>query len=241
MLNLRPLAALILVVPLAAQTVVLQPAAGVKATETRTLAFAAGAPLKVHNVNGHLRVTGWDRNEVEFTGAFTPGRNGEQLKVVLEPKGGGLDIQGVYPHNNSDGRLCDMDLKVPRSALASLETVNGEVALADVDGKADVRTVNGGILLDRLKGALKAETVNGAIKGHDLGGQFDARTVNGSIKLSARGLRGHLQASTVNGDLGIKPEGAKDIHITKHRFEATFGDGAAPLRLETVNGDITLD
>ena len=238
---LRPLAALILVAPLAAQTMVIQPAPGARVTETRTLPLAAGAPLRVHNVNGHIRVTGWDRNEVEFTGAFTPGKHGDQVKVVLEPKGGGLAIQGVYPNGESDSRSCDMDLKVPRTALASLENVNGDVTLSGVAGKAECRTVNGGIDLDRLQGAVRAQTVNGGIKGRGLGSQISAKTVNGGISLSTRGLRGRLEASTVNGELSLKGENAKDVHLSKHHFEATFGEGGEPMRLETVNGDITLD
>lgn len=241
MFNLRPLAALILVAPLAAQTVVIQPAPGARVTETRTLPLAASAPLKVRNVNGHIRVTGWDRNEVEFTGAFTPGRKGEQVKVVVEPKDGGLDIQALYAKGEDDARACDMDLKVPRSALPSLENVNGDVALTGVSGKAECRTVNGNIDLDHLAGPLKASTVNGGIKGRDVGSQFSAKTVNGGITLSTHGLKGRLEASTVNGELTLKGENAKDVHVSKHRFEATFGEGGQPMRLETVNGDITLD
>lgn len=241
MLRLAPVAAFILIAPLAAQTVVVQPAPGVKATETRTVPLAPGASLRVRNVNGHIRVAVWDRSEVEFTGAFTPGSGKEQVKVVLEPKGGGLEIRGEHPKDSRNGPVCDMDLKVPRSALPSLETVNGLVELRDVTGAAECRTVNGEISLEGLKGSLKAETVNGGIRGRGLSGPVSARTVNGGIRLSAQGLTGRLRATTVNGDLRIKSEGAKDVHVSRRSFEASFGDGAQVLQLKTVNGDITLD
>lgn len=241
MLRTAPLAAILFIAPLAAQTLTVQPAPGAKASETRTLPLAKGAPLKVRNVNGYIRVTGWDRNEVEFTGAFTPGRGGEQVKAVLEPKAGGLEIRGEYPKDSKNGPACDMDLKVPRSALASLESVNGQVALQDLTGTAECRTVNGEITLERLPGAVRISTVNGAVTGRDLGGPVSARTVNGAIRLSTRGLKGRLKASTVNGGLAVKGAGATDVHLTQRSLAASFGDGDQPLELRTVNGDITLD
>jgi len=241
MRNLRPLAALILVAPLAAQTVVIQPAPGARATETRTVGLAAGAPLRVSNVNGRIRVTGWDRAEVEFTGAFKPGRGGEQVKVVLEPRQGGLEVRGEYPKNGNNGPECQMELKVPRSALSSLETVNGSLEVREVSGKVAVKTVNGEITLELLGGGLKAETVNGSIRGSGIGDQVEARTVNGDIRLSTKGLKGRLEAKTLNGTLKIKGEGATDVQVSKRHMGATFGGGDRPLRLETLNGDITLD
>jgi RNase P/RNase MRP subunit p29 len=240
-MRILPIAAIIAAAPLCAQVLVLQPAPGAKATETRTLPLAAGAPLKVKNVNGRIHVTGWDRPEVEFTGAFTPGRGQEQVKVVLESKDGGLEIRGEYPRNTSNGPVVEMDLKVPRSALPTLETVNGEVLLKDVAGKATCRSVNGGIVLEGAAGALTLETVNGGIQGRGLGEVLSARTVNGSIRLSAQGLKGRVVASTLNGSLRIKSEGAKDVQVSRRRFEATFGAGGNEMKLKTVNGDITLD
>ncbi len=236
-----PVAAFILIAPLAAQTVVVQPAPGAAARETRTVSLAPGAPLKVQNINGRIRLTVWDRPEVEFTGSFTPSRSGEQVKVVLETRGGGLEIRGEHPRESRNGPACDMDLKVPRSALPTLETVNGPVEIKDVTGAAECRTVNGGITLEGLQGSLKAETVNGAITGRGLAGPVSAKTVNGAIRLASQGLKGRLRATTVNGDLRIRSEGAKDVHVSRRSFEASFGDGAEVLQLKTVNGDITLD
>ncbi|BDU70883.1 DUF4097 family beta strand repeat-containing protein [Mesoterricola silvestris] len=241
MLRIAPVAAFILMAPLGAQTVVVQPAPGIRATETRTVPIAQGGSLKVSNVNGHIRVTVWERPDVEFTGAFVPGAGKEQVKVVLEPRNGGLEIRGEYPKDSHKGPVCEMDLKVPRSVLPILETVNGLVELKDVAGAAACRTVNGAIRVEHLQGALTAETVNGGITGSDLAGPVTARTVNGAIRLAAQNLKGRLKATTVNGTLRIRSEGARDVSAAKHRFEASFGDSAQVLQIKTVNGDITLD
>ncbi|HLO65898.1 MAG TPA: DUF4097 family beta strand repeat-containing protein [Holophaga sp.] len=238
---LRPLAALILCLPLAAQTVTLQPAPGVKATEVRTLPFAAHAPLRVKNVNGHIRVTVWDRPEAEFTGAFTPARKGEQVKVILEPREGGLDVRVEHPKHTENGPTCDMDLKVPRSARVVLESVNGEVEAREIGGSAECRTVNGAITVEGVSGAFKAETVNGSIRAHGLQAGVSGRTVNGAITLGAKGLKGRLEATTVNGELKISAPGARDVKAGRRRVEATLGTGEGQLKLQTVNGDITVE
>jgi DUF4097 and DUF4098 domain-containing protein YvlB len=237
---LRPLAPFILLAPLAAQAVVLQPAPGAKATETRTLAIAAGAPIRVKNVNGRIRLTGTDRADVSFTGAFTPGPKGEQVKVVLEPKDGGLEIRGEYPKNTPHGMGCDMEVLVPRSVMARLESVNGEVRLKDVSGKAECSTVNGAVDIENVGGPVEASTVNGSITGKGVGSRINAHSVNGTLTFSTRGLQGRVTASSVNGGFHIRSEGAKDVQASRHRFEATFpGDGQ--LTLKTVNGDIRVD
>lgn len=238
---LRPLAAIILALPLAAQTVTIQPAPGAAAREVRTLPFTAGAVLRVKNVNGHVHVTVWDRPEAEFTGAFKPARRGEQVKVLLEPRRGGVEVTAEYPKHSENGPACDMDLKVPRTARVVVESVNGAVEVRDLEGSADCRTVNGAIEVDGAAGGLKAETVNGSIRARRISGDISGKTVNGAITLKAQTLRGRLEASTLNGDLRITAPGARDVVIGKRNMEATFGDGQGKVKLHTLNGSITVE
>ncbi len=263
----RPLAALVLALaPLAAQSVVIQPAKAEKATETRTVPLAAGSTLRVRNVNGHIRVEAWDRAEVQFTGEFKPSSEGEQVKVVLEPSSGGLDIRGEYPKHDGWGSYrgpqCQMTLKVPREVRPTLDTVNGEITLTGTRGEASLttvngavhasgleaalkaKTVNGTVTLDRVSGALELGTVNGAIKGSGLdgkGGGIKAETVNGAIHLQLAGLKGRLRASTMNGDISFNAKGAEQVEIKKHRVSAVFPGSDQAIEVSTVNGGITLE
>lgn len=259
-------AALIFCASLGAQTLVVQPAKAEKTTETRTLPLAAGSSLKVKNVNGFIHVEAWDREEVQFTGEFKPSSKDEQVKVVIEPGKGSLEIRGEYPKHQDGGFYrgpqCQMTLKVPRRVSAALDSVNGEVALAGTQGAASVGTVNGGIrvtdladslkastvngtiTLDRVRGELVLQTVNGAIKGTGLegGGKgLKASTVNGSIHLQTTGLKGHLKATTLNGGITFNAKGAEQVEVKKHRVTAVFPGSDQNLHLETVNGAITLD
>jgi hypothetical protein len=266
----RPFAAaaavIVLCASLAAQTQVIQPAKAEKATELRTLPLAAGSVLKVKNVNGFIRVEAWDREEVQFTGEFKPSSQAEQVKVVIESGPGAMEIRGEYPKHSGGGTYqgpqCQMTLKVPRRVAPTLESVNGEITLAGIQGRASISTVNGGIRLanlvdtvkaetvnggihlDGARGGLALQTVNGSIRGTGLDGQgqgIKVATVNGSINLQVAGLRGRLKATTVNGGITFSAKGAEQVEVKKHRVLATFPGSDQSIDLDAVNGTITLD
>lgn len=259
-------AAVILCASLGAQTQVIQPAKPEKVTETRTVPLAAGSSLKVKNVNGFIRVEAWDREEVLFTGEFKPSSRDEQVKVVIEPGKGSLEIRGEYPKHNGWGSYrgpqCQMTLKVPRRVAPTLDSVNGEVTLSGTQGAAvlttvnggiraialedslKATTVNGGITLEGVRGGLSLQTVNGGIKGSGLDGQgkgVKAETVNGGIHLQIAGLKGRLKASTMNGGITFNAKGAEQVEVSKRRVTAVFPGGDQGIDLETVNGGITID
>ena len=259
-------AAVVLCASLAAQSQVLQPAKAEKTTETRTLPLASGSTLQVKNVNGFIRLEGWDREEVSFTGEFKPSSEDEQVKVVIESGQGSLQIRGEYPKHAGGGSYrgpqCQMTLKVPRRVMTTLETLNGEVTVRGIQGKTAVSTVNGGIrlaeledsvkaetvngsiTLDQVKGGLSLQTVNGGIKGSGLDGQgkgIKAETVNGSIRLQLGGLKGRLKANTVNGNIAFNAKGAEQVDVKKHSVTAVFAGSNQDLDISTVNGSITLE
>jgi hypothetical protein len=263
----RPLAALVLALaPLAAQSVIVQPAKAEKTTETRTVPLAPGSFLKVRNLNGHIQVEAWDRAEVQFTGEFRPSSEGELVKVVLEPSAGGLDIRGEYPKHDGGGSYrgpqCQMTLKVPREVRPTLDTVNGRITLEGIRGAAvattvngaiqgqgledglKARTVNGAIRLERVAGAVDLQTVNGAITASGLDGKgsgIRAEAVNGAIHLKLAGLKGRLKASAMNGEISFNAKGAEQVEVKKHRVSAVFPGSDQVIEVSTVNGGIRLD
>ncbi|HJW08946.1 MAG TPA: DUF4097 family beta strand repeat-containing protein [Holophagaceae bacterium] len=258
---------LICAAALAGDAVVIQPAKAEKTTETRTVPLAAGSTFKAGNINGHVFVSAWDRNEVSFTGAFKPSSKGEQVKVTLESTAKGLEIHCEYPkHQNAGSHYhapeVDLDLKVPQRVLASISTVNGDVSLEGTMGQATVSTVNGGVSAKNLEEGLKAESVNGAltlshvlgaldastvngdIEARDLdgkGGGIRAESVNGSVHLTLGAAKGRVQASTTNGEVDFHAAGATDATIKRHKVSALLPGSEQSIHAETLNGGITID
>lgn len=249
-------------VPASGQTEVIQPTRAEVTTETRTLALKPGSALKVSNINGAVSLEAWDREEVEFRGEFKPGGQDRQVKVVIDRSGAGLEIRGEVPRGSGRGPECRMDLKVPRRVLATVRTVNGEVALKGTLGEASLdsvngsvsatghgeglraHTVNGSIRLSSVKGEVRLKTVNGGIEARDLDNQgrnLRATTVNGGVHLQSAGLKGRLEARTLNGGLSLKAKGAEQVEVGRRRLSAVFPGGDASLTINTVNGGITVE
>jgi len=272
MRSMHPIASLVLpalagTLLMGAEPILIQPAKAEQTTEVRVVPLASGATLKVKNVNGRIHVMVWDKEQVEFTGAFKPSSQKEQVKVRIETTAKGLEIIGEYPkhatHWGSDqGPQCQMDLKVPSRVLPCLETVNGEVELLGTSGDADLSSVNGGIAvhdlkgalkgqtvngaisLDQIRGGLKLETVNGSIQGKGLDGQgqgIDISAVNGQIQLQMGGLKGRLHAATVNGSLSFKAPGAQQVEDNRKSLSAVFPGSDQKISLSTVNGSISVE
>lgn len=250
----------------AAEPVVVQPAKAEQTVETRSLPLAGGSSFKVSNINGDLLVQGWDREELSFSGTFKPSSKGEQVKVLLIPGAKGLEIRCEYPKHTDRGRYrgpeVRLDLKVPRRILASLEAVNGDISLADVQGLAKLRTVNGSIQarnlpegleaesvngnlsLEAIKARLEVQTVNGSIKAKGLealSGGLQAKTVNGGVSLALTGVKGSLLASSLNGSISFKTQGATEVEIKRNSVKAKLGEGGPELRVKSLNGGITLE
>ncbi|HJU83245.1 MAG TPA: hypothetical protein VJ600_03465 [Holophagaceae bacterium] len=251
---------------LAAQTVTLQPEQAAKTSLTHSVTLQDGSRLTLRNTTGRIKVVAWDRPEVVFTGVFKPSSEGEQAKVVFEPGEKNLEILGEFPKHaaKEDGyrsASCEMELKVPRGVLASIDNVNGRISLTGLDGSVDCRTVNGAIeaedlnqgltamttngalALTRVRGAIHASTTNGAVsaKGLDGMGQgIELSTVNGAMNVTLAKREGTLLASTENGELSVDTEGATEVKATKHRVEATFPGRSQTIHVSTVNGGLVL-
>jgi DUF4097 and DUF4098 domain-containing protein YvlB len=227
------------------QQVAIQPSSAGPATETRSFALQSGGQLKVSNENGGIKVTAWDKDEVELTASFKPSSGGEHVRINVESKSGSLELVAKYPKSRlfqNSGGSCNMELKVPRSLECDIKSVNGGVAIDSVGGAIKTSTVNGSVAIENVSGRIAASTVNGSIKGviQKVEKSLDLSTVNGGIAVTLVNPDGSLKASTVNGGVKLKTPGASNIEISKNKVSVTFGDGNASMKLSTVNGSLQI-
>ncbi len=199
--------------------------AGSPATETRSAKLAYGAKLWVNQVDGAVRVQGWEKEEVELQATFKESSRGERCQLVMEPKEGGLEIRVIPPeHHLTFGfyrsAQCHLTLKVPRKLNLAVQSVDGNVEVRDLEGFARCETVDGSILMERIKGEAYTHTVDGHIDVSDLNARLKGGAVDGPIRLR-------------------RVEGGIDLHTVDGRIEAEdlngWGEG---IRLSTVDGSI---
>lgn len=206
----------------------LQAAWPIDERETIRQTHPFASTVEVRNVNGGIRVTGYNGNQIELVAnkriqaktqeALEQAKR--EVRLEVQPTGGRLKvcIDGVW-NNCSDGqnRGCrgdcerdysvsfDFELRVPLAVALELRSVNGGVRASGVDGAVLAKTVNGGVTLDSLGGAAKAETVNGGLHvafRRTPNEPFAAKTVNGSIEVAfPRNLNATLKFRTVHGQV----------------------------------------
>ena len=248
MRSLAILAALV-VIPLMAQTTTIQPPTSATATEKRTFALQSGGKLNVSTLNGAVKVTAWDRNEVSLTAEFKASSDGDHTRLEIVSKTNSLELTVTRTQNRDRstgprrGAVCNLELMVPRNIVSNLNTVNGSIAFASITGDNTIKAVNGSITLEDVSGNLKVKTVNGSIKGSikDVDKNLDISTTNGSIKVKLLNPNGAVQASRTNGSIKLSIPGAYDFESSKRNVSAKFGNGKANLTFRTVNGSITIE
>jgi DUF4097 and DUF4098 domain-containing protein YvlB len=224
-------------------------AQGLREEFHQTYPLAPNGRVILKNVNGGVRITGWDRPEVKVD-AVKQGRTQQSLdeaRIEINAGGDMIDIQTRYPENNRDGASVTYTLAVPRTALLeSVGTVNGGVEIEGVTGPVKASSVNGDVRVRGAIGDMKLKSVNGRVEAafDRIGGnEVSLDTVNGAVEVALpAGVGAQLNASTVHGDINSD----FDLPIRRAEFgpgadvKATIGGGGTSLKLKTVNGSINL-
>lgn len=242
-----------------------------------TLAVDPGrAPrIVVKNVIGGIRVTGQDRDVVELTATETIRadtqadleRAREEATLRIEPNEQGVTFR-VGSTANDCGCDCfcrwddyvveyEMELRVPRSAVIDLGTVNGgDIVVDGVRGDFDLHNVNGSVVLHGSEGSGELRTVNGRIEA-----QFERMptgptsfaTINGPVEVVfPSDASADLRFETMNGDIwtdfDVAPLPASPIREqSRDRNRFSIRSGGSRVRIgaggplhsfETLNGSI---
>ena len=180
-----------------------------------------------------------------------------------------IDGNRVRVTRGSEVRHSSVHLIVaaPSGAQVDAKTVNGPIAIHEVDGSFTARATNGPIALADVTGAVRAVAANGPISISGSGGNVDVETQNGPISVNLQGTQwsGELNARAQNGPLTVKvsDDFTSGVEISSSRRSpwncriaacradmsdndqgvrsVSLGTGAVVVKLSTVNGPVTLD
>jgi hypothetical protein len=207
-----------------------------------------GGSVAVENIQGEISVAGWDRAEVEVTAVKIGAGRGEHLddvRVVAELGLESLKIRTVYPPRLDEPVRVNYRLHVPRQLrLAWLRTLEGNVAVHDIEGSVDARTLSGNIEQTGATGRVVARTLTGSIlvSLQALPASTPPLlldTVNGNIVLLLPPRpNADLELSTVAGT--IEGDYAYEVSSTPgdSTRRARLGVGGVTISLRTVRGSI---
>lgn len=215
----------------------------------RSFPLAPRGSVELKNVNGSVRIVGWDRN---FVALRVVKRTEEEpadllrVRIRVSAKPDQISIQTRYPKDNGVPVSVEYFLRVPHHAvLREVETVNGAVLVRRMDGKGELRSVNGNVEILDSAGGFSAQTTNGNLRIElrrlDPQTALEGGTVNGSVVLAlapnaGAELRVHMLNGDFRSDLPVHVETAGNLR----QFRGNLGGGGAQLDLHTVNGSIRI-
>ncbi|HEY2962882.1 MAG TPA: hypothetical protein VGJ37_10730 [Pyrinomonadaceae bacterium] len=219
--------------------------------EIREQTLAASGPLSIDGrQNGGVSVKGWDQNQVLVrarvqTGAPTEAEAADlarQIKIEV----GGNKIFASGPESSRDHHWdVSYEVFVPRRSDVSVETHNGGIAIADVNGKVDFNATNGGVVLRRVGGAVRGSTTNGGLVIELSGDRWDGETLdvsttNGGVIMSVpENYSAHLETGTVNGSISVDFPVTVQGRINKE-LAVNLGAGGATVKAMTTNGGVRI-
>ncbi|HEV8431004.1 MAG TPA: hypothetical protein VGQ41_24080 [Pyrinomonadaceae bacterium] len=216
----------------------------------QTLALSGGTIAIDGRQNGGVNVKGWDQNQVLVrarvqTSAPTAAE-AEALSRQIRIETSGAKIFASGPDNRRDYHWdVSYEVFVPRRADLSIETHNGGIAIADVNGRIDFTALNGGVVLKRVGGAVRGSTTNGGLVIELTGDRWDGdsldvSTTNGGVIMSVpENYSANLQTGTVNGGVTVDFPITVQGRINK-QIALNLGSGGATVKAMTTNGGVHL-
>ncbi len=217
--------------------------------EHREFVLPAHARLDVDaGTNGGIRVTGWDRNEVQLMAKIQAwSRDGDAEAVadgIRIRTGERIDARGERTRSR-EGWAVSFELMVPRGTELRLDASNGGIGLEGLTGEVRARTTNGGLSVVGGSGRVRGETTNGGIRLQLTGDRWQGEgvgleTTNGGVRITIPASYSvDLETGTVNG--GLEIDFPVMVQGRINRTLRTELNGGGPLiRATTTNGGVVI-
>ena len=225
----------------------------------QTYPLNATGRVSIENINGGVRISVWDQNEVKVDAvkrAYTKERL-DEAKIDVSSTPDSVRIRTKYPNRNqsfNDGEQrrhnpadVEYTLTIPRKArIDSADLVNGSLEIEGAEGDVKAACVNGEVKARGLTGDVKLSTVNGGVDATitrlDESKSISLNSVNGSIVLTIpAGSNAQVKANTIHGsitnDFGLQ---VNDGEYVGHDLSGQIGNGGPRIRLSNVNGPISI-
>jgi hypothetical protein len=216
----------------------------------QTLALSGG-PISIDGrENGGVSVKGWDQGQVLIRARVQTGApTADEAKALagqirIETSGAKIFASGPDGRRDYNWNV-SYEVFVPRRADLSVETHNGGIAIADVNGRIDFSALNGGVVLKRVGGAVRGSTTNGGLVIELTGDRWDGEsldvsTTNGGVIMSVpENYSAHLQTGTVNGSINVDFPVNVQGRLTK-QVAFDLGSGGPLIKAMTTNGGVHL-
>jgi DUF4097 and DUF4098 domain-containing protein YvlB len=193
--------------------------------------------VEIHNVSGSIKITGWDREEIQVTGSL-----GEDVEELLfDVDGRSATVRVKVPKGIGRKKIrSEISVSVPRRCSVRAEGVSAGIELDQIDGEnVDLETVSGSVDVRGARGDIEASSVSGQVTVAGATREVEASSVSGDVEVS--GTPSLVRAESVSGDLivsGVREEFRGETVSGSIRATA---ETLREIRGETVSGGITYE
>jgi translation initiation factor IF-1 len=173
----------------------------------KSYSVAGRADVRVYTDDSSVRVTTSDTNTVEFRvkyEGFAAVQVGSKPRIDSQQNGDHVELTALLGRGVTLGintRRMSTEVHMPRNADLQLETRDGRVEVASLNGNITVRTTDGAIKASQLSGKIDLNSKDGGIDVDRLTGDFRLQTTDGAIE--AAHLDGKCAASSKDGSIRV--------------------------------------
>ena len=178
--------------------------------------------LRIHNLVGAVRVTGWDRDTIAVTG--TVGTGSFYFGVAKGSGKLGVELPASLLESGLDAATAKgqivpsvLEVRVPRRTRVWVKTASADIEVRDVLGGLDLYAVGGTVRVRGEPQDLYAESMDGAIDLDIVTSSARVRSAGGAVSL--RGTIENAVATSVSGAITVA--GAR---LQRGRFESVTGE-----------------
>lgn len=222
----------------------------------QTYALTPDGRVELSNINGDVRISTWDQNQVKVD-AIKYADSKEELdeaKIEIDSGTDYLSIRTKYPHHDqnwtsgshNNPASVEYTLTVPRTVhLDEIKLINGELDVTGVRGEVRASCINGRLQATDLTAEARLSTINGRLEARFdqlAGNSVELSSVNGSIGLTIPSdSQAEVEAKTISGGI----ENDFGLHVNRHRYvgrdlRGELGNGGTHIRLNNVNGRVEI-
>jgi hypothetical protein len=224
--------------------------------EKSTHNFRAGGSLTIKPYKGSLRLTSWDRNEVEVVARISAPRDVSDdyarraiQATRIEVRGGdnSLLVQSNYddvPENDDKGPnwrtlpQVHFEVRAPRSISLNINADISKIDFSGFEGKIALDTDRSDIKGSDLAGEIRLHMDRGDAWLSDVKGKVEVQSDRGEVSLDRVSISTDSRLETDRGGISLKLSGPQGLSLKGHIAKMNNFHSDFPVQMRTLRGRV---
>jgi hypothetical protein len=195
-----------------------------------------GGTLNVSISSGDIRITTWDKNEVNIKIDSEDKEDINAIKASLE--GNTVTVKNNYSYSWGWSGDVSLKISIPSDFNTEIHTQSGDVIQTGyLKGTATVFTAGGDIRVGDVSGRTTLKSNGGDITTGNVGSELTLSTNGGDVRTGT--VSGKLTVSTMGGSINVT-KADKDLSLNTMGGDITVGNVGGTADVKTMGGSIGL-